>query len=152
MKFRTKSPTTSGCSASSPEHDIDNEMQYVPRRQNKLIEYNVVNMNSCRNPPELVSRGRSGSRSRLCYRKKLPSCETWAKANSLTFWHQVRFLLIQKICDIDLWKCVIYVRYRTITTILQWSTHPTSSLLLLFVGSKKYTHTHRKLADAWSRK
>ena len=59
--------------------------------------------------------------------KSFLNAKTWAKANSLTFWHQVRSLLIQKICDIDLWKYAIFVRYRTITAILQWSTHPTSS-------------------------
>ena len=88
--------------------------------------------------PGPVYRGRSASRSRLWNREKpFPNAKTWAKVKWSSFGIKARFYAIQKICVID-HKSKLYVRYRILLRILQYSTTPyLFSLLLLFVGSEE---------------
>ena len=72
--------------------------------------------------PELVSRGRSGSRCRLCYRKKLPNCENLSRGkftylpassslstNPKDLWH--RFVKIRDICALSNYYCDLTMKY-----------------------------------------
>ena len=72
--------------------------------------------------PELVSRGRSGSRSRLCYRKKLPKCENLSQGkftyllassslstNPKDLWH--RFMEIRDICALSNYYYDLTMKY-----------------------------------------